>query len=74
MKIEEDFDADDVLRDVGDKYSDADLNDTPENVRELNFGSVRDSNANFSDMADDLENLQGDSNLRCNVSSDPFEP
>lgn len=57
MILEEDFDADDVLRDVGDKYSDDDLQDAPENVRELNFGSTHDRNANFSDIASDLENL-----------------
>jgi hypothetical protein len=74
MRLEEDFDADEVLRDVGDKYSDADADDSPENVRELNFGSIHDSNANFSDMADDLENLQGDSNVKYNVSEDPFVP
>ena len=54
--LEEDFDADEVLRDVGDKYSDADFHDAHENVRELNFGSTHDNNANFSDIASDLEN------------------
>jgi hypothetical protein len=54
--LEEDFDADEVLRDVGDKYIDADFPDAHENVRELNFSSTSDNNANFSDIAGDLEN------------------
>jgi hypothetical protein len=57
MIIEEYFDADDILRDVGDKDSNADLHDAPENVRELNFNSMHDHNANFSDIASELENL-----------------
>jgi hypothetical protein len=57
MILEEDFDADDILRDVGDKYSDADFHDAPENVRELNFNSMQDHNANFSEIAGDLENF-----------------
>jgi hypothetical protein len=57
MILEEYFDADDVLRDVGDKCSDADVHDAPENVRELNFSSLHDHNANFSDIAGDLENV-----------------
>ena len=56
MIIEEDFDADDILRDVGDKCSDADFHEAPENVRELNFNSMHDHNANFRDIAGDLEN------------------
>ena len=57
MILEEYFDADDVLRDVGEKYSDSDLHDAPENVRELNFNSLYDNNANFNDIASDLENI-----------------
>lgn len=57
MIIEDDFDADDVLRDVGDKYSDADFHEAAENERELNFSSIHDHNANFSDIASDLENF-----------------
>jgi hypothetical protein len=57
MIIEEYFDADDVLRDVGDKDSNADVQDAPENVRELNFSSKHDHNANFNDIASELENL-----------------
>jgi hypothetical protein len=57
MILEEYFDADDVLRDVGDKCSDADVHDAPENIRELNFSSLHDHNANFSDIAGDLENV-----------------
>lgn len=54
--LEEDFDADEVLRDVGDEFIDADVQDAHENVRELNFSSTHDNNANFSDIASDLEN------------------
>jgi hypothetical protein len=42
---------------VSDKDSNADIHDAPENVRELNFSSIHDHNANFSDIASDLENL-----------------
>jgi hypothetical protein len=52
MLLEEQFDPDEILRDVGDEALEADL---PENVRELNFGTVHDQNANFREMASDLD-------------------
>ena len=52
MILEDQFDPDEILRDVGDKAIEDDL---PENVRELNFGTLHDQNANFKDMASDLD-------------------
>jgi hypothetical protein len=52
MVLEEQFDADEILRDVDDYDDDADATD---DMRELNFGTVHDENANFSDMASDLD-------------------
>ena len=56
MLLDEDFDADEILRDVDEKYSDDDYED--EDMRELNFGNIHDENANFSDMASDLDNAE----------------
>jgi hypothetical protein len=53
MVLEEQFDADEILRDVDDYVDDA---DATEDMRELNFGTLHDENANFSDMASDLDN------------------
>jgi hypothetical protein len=53
MVLEEQFDADEILRDVDDYVDDA---DAAEDMRELNFGTLHDENANFSDMASDLDN------------------
>ncbi len=53
MKLEEQFDPDEILRDVGDDAADA---EAPEHVRELNFGTLHDHNANFREMAGDLNN------------------
>jgi hypothetical protein len=52
MAFEDQFDSDEILRDVGDKAIE---DDVPENVRELNFGTLRDQNANFKDMESDLD-------------------
>jgi hypothetical protein len=52
MVLDEQFDADEILRDVDEYDDDA---DTPEDTRELNFGTLHDENANFSDMASDLD-------------------
>ena len=52
MILDEQFDADEILRDV-DELDDDD--DAPEDTRELNFGTLHDENANFSDMASDLD-------------------
>ena len=56
MLLDEEFDADEILRDVDEKYSDEDYMD--EDMRELNFGNIHDENANFSDMASDLDNAE----------------
>jgi hypothetical protein len=53
MILEDQFDPDEILRDVGDKIEEDDL---LENVRELNFGTLHDQNANFRDVASDLDN------------------
>ena len=54
MILDEQFDADEILRDVDERYLDEDLEDE-EDMRELNFGTIHDENANFSDMASDLD-------------------
>jgi hypothetical protein len=53
MILDEQFDADEILRDVDEVDANA---DEVEDMRELNFGSLHDENANFSDMASDLDN------------------
>ena len=52
MILDEQFDADEILRDV-DEIDDDD--DEVDDMRELNFGTLHDENANFSDMASDLD-------------------
>jgi hypothetical protein len=52
--LDEQFDADEILRDVDERYVD-DESETEEDMRELNFGNLHDENANFSDMASDLD-------------------
>jgi hypothetical protein len=54
MILDEQFDADEILRDVDERYHDDDNKDE-EDMRELNFGTIHDENANFSDMASDLD-------------------
>ncbi len=54
MILDEQFDADEILRDVDE--ADVDADEPAEDMRELNFGSLHDENANFSDMASDLDN------------------
>ena len=54
MILDEQFDADEILRDVDERYLDDDMEDE-EDMRELNFGTIHDENANFSDMASDLD-------------------
>ena len=54
MILDEQFDADEILRDVDERYLDEDLDDE-DDMRELNFGTIHDENANFSDMASDLD-------------------
>jgi len=52
--LDEQFDADEILRDVDERYVD-DESDVEDDMRELNFGNIHDENANFSDMASDLD-------------------
>lgn len=54
MILDEQFDADEILRDVDERYVDEDMEED-EDMRELNFGNTHDENANFSDMASDLD-------------------
>ncbi|HEX2955367.1 MAG TPA: hypothetical protein VHO70_00970 [Chitinispirillaceae bacterium] len=54
MILDEQFDADEILRDVDERYVDEDA-DQEDDMRELNFGNLHDENANFSDMASDLD-------------------
>ncbi len=56
MVLDESFDADEILRDVDEKFEDEELNE--EDMRELNFGNMHDENANFSDMASDLDTTE----------------
>ena len=53
MILEEDIDPDEILRDVGEKASE---DEVLEIERELNFGTLYDQNANFRDVASDLDN------------------
>jgi hypothetical protein len=52
MILEDQFDPDEILRDVGDEPMDDIM---PENERELTFGSLSDQSANFDEMAGDLD-------------------
>jgi hypothetical protein len=54
MINDEQFDADEILRDVDEQNFDGDA-DTETDMRELNFGNMHDEKANFSDMASDLD-------------------
>jgi hypothetical protein len=68
--IDEDFDADEVLRDMdakGEMFVDEDEEvtrdvdedeDEDDGMRELNFGTQKDENANFNDMASDLDTAE----------------
>ena len=57
MVLDEQFDADEILRDVDERYHDDDMGDE-DDMRELNFGNIHDENANFSDMANDLDTTE----------------
>ncbi|MBD3391592.1 MAG: hypothetical protein GF418_06040 [Chitinivibrionales bacterium] len=57
MILDEQFDADEILRDVDERSLDDDDEDQEE-MRELNFGNQHDENANFSDMASDLDSAE----------------
>ena len=57
MLLDENFDADEILRDVDERFfedDDLELDD----MRELNFGNLMDENANFNDMANDLNTTE----------------
>lgn len=54
MILDEQFDADEILRDVDERYVEED-SEIEDDMRELNFGNLHDENANFSDMASDLD-------------------
>ena len=56
MLLDESFDADEILRDVDEHFDDDDLDE--DHMRELNFGNIHDENANFSDMASDLDTTE----------------
>ncbi len=58
MLLDENFDADEILRDMDEKFEDEDLLPSDDDMRELNFGNVHDQNANFSDMASDLDTTE----------------
>jgi len=58
MILDEQFDADEILRDADERYNEDDdevLESEEEEMRELNFGTLHDENANFNDMASDLD-------------------
>ncbi len=57
MVLDEQFDADEILRDVDERYADDDEL-TEEEMRELNFGNKTDEDANYSDMASDLDSAE----------------
>jgi hypothetical protein len=54
MHLEEQIDPDEILRDIGDNANETDM---PDNLRELDFRSLHDHNANYMDIAGDLDNL-----------------
>lgn len=58
MLLDENFDADEILRDVDEKYVDDEDLFEEEEMRELNFGNIHDESANFSDMADELDTTE----------------
>jgi hypothetical protein len=55
MIIDEQFDSDEILRDPDERYDEDEETEIEEEMRELNFGTLHDQNANFSDMASDLD-------------------
>lgn len=56
MLLDENFDADEILRDMDDRYDDDFEMD--DDMRELNFGTLHDETANFNDMASDLDSTE----------------
>ncbi len=58
MMLDENFDADEILRDMDEKVTDEEELVDDEDMRELNFGNLHDENANFNDMASDLDTAE----------------
>ena len=56
MIIDEQFDADEILRDMDEQFTEDGMDE--EEMRELNFGNMHDANANFSDMTSDLDSAE----------------
>ena len=55
MILEEQFDPDEILRDVDEaNYA----NTNADEIRELNFGTIHDEKKNFSDLASDLNSTE----------------
>ncbi len=57
MNLDEDFDAGEILRDLGGEKipnTDEDSDGEPEDVREAKFGTLDDDNEKFNEIADDL--------------------
>jgi len=57
MILDEQFDADDILRDADERYNEDEeemVEEETEEMRELNFGTYHDETANFNDMASEL--------------------
>jgi hypothetical protein len=59
MLLEEMYDADEILRDIDEQddeeyYEENDVNE----MRELNFEDRTQENANFSDMVNDMDNVE----------------
>ena len=55
MILEEQFDPDEILRDIGDEdYGSA----STDEMRELKFGTIHDERRNFNDMANDLNSTE----------------
>jgi hypothetical protein len=52
MVLDEQFDADEILRDVDES---GDSSEHTDDMRELNFGTLHDENANFNDLTSDLD-------------------
>ena len=57
MILDEQFDADEILRDIDERNNDG-IVEEDEEMRELNFGTKRDEDANYSDMANDIDNAE----------------
>jgi hypothetical protein len=52
MNLKKHIDPDEILQDVGDEALEKEISD---DVREANFGTLNDDNANFQDLESDLD-------------------